>query len=444
MTIDPDRLDPNIDYVIEIPTPWRKASQARDLKYFIPDWDDLVDPDYDFENEQYARSARKDGTPHGGWFTEVYAHQLYEQEGPSYDGILVSRAVIEKSKKKHTLLENLKEKGGIHRYLRVPPEYPVMGDCGAFGYAKEEKPPYTTADVLDYYTDFGFDYGVSTDHLVSAAMTPEAKQERYRLTQDNAADFLREHRARGLSWTPIGAVQGWDPASYKKATSNVIAMGYRYVALGGLVMSKTPQILSIFEAVHEVVPSGVKVHAFGLARLGATQRLVDLGVTSIDSASPLRKAWLDADKNYWTLDGIQYAALRVPHPPRGLDGTSLERAEMLEQAALRTVRSYDRGKASTTDVLDALDAYHTLARPDERSMRGHYQITLEAQPWKQCPCAICQSVGVEVIIFRGNNRNRRRGFHNTYVFYTLLGQALLGETVKLIRAIDRRQLPLFP
>ena len=30
--------------------------------------------------------------------------------------------------------------------------------------------------------------------------------------------------------------------------------------------------------------------------------------------------------------------------------------------------------------------------------------------------------GVEVAIFRGNNRNRRRGFHNTHVFYQLLSR----------------------
>ena len=29
-----------------------------------------------------------------------------------------------------------------------------------------------------------------------------------------------------------------------------------------------------------------------------------------------------------------------------------------------------------------------------------------------------------MIIFRGNNRNRRRGFHNTYVFYRMLQKAV--------------------
>ena len=42
--------------------------------------------------------------------------------------------------------------------------------------------------------------------------------------------------------------------------------------------------------------------------------------------------------------------------------------------------------------------------------------TLTDKPWKFCDCLICKEVGVEVIIFRGNNRNRRRGFHNLWVY----------------------------
>jgi hypothetical protein len=44
---------------------------------------------------------------------------------------------------------------------------------------------------------------------------------------------------------------------------------------------------------------------------------------------------------------------------------------------------------------------------------------------------VCRTWGVEVIIFRGNNRNRRRGFHNTFIFYNLFQRILAGEPVAL-------------
>ena len=53
----------------------------------------------------------------------------------------------------------------------------------------------------------------------------------------------------------------------------------------------------------------------------------------------------------------------------------------------------------------------------ERDYESAYRRTLQGQPWKDCNCPICKRIGIEVIIFRGNNRNRRRGFHNVKVFY---------------------------
>jgi hypothetical protein len=55
------------------------------------------------------------------------------------------------------------------------------------------------------------------------------------------------------------------------------------------------------------------------------------------------------------------------------------------------------------------------------------QRTLERQPWKDCECDVCRSIGVEVIIFRSSNRNKRRGFHNLSVYHRHLRRTL-GET----------------
>ena len=110
-----------------------------------------------------------------------------------------------------------------------------------------------------------FDYGVSIDHLIVTATEAE-KNERYELTIHNADEFLKEHRAQGLDWTPIGAVQGWDPKSYADAAQKYVAMGYDYIALGGLVRTSTPKIMELLELVHKVVPSSVAIHLFGLAR----------------------------------------------------------------------------------------------------------------------------------------------------------------------------------
>ena len=57
-----------------------------------------------------------------------------------------------------------------------------------------------------------------------------------------------------------------------------------------------------------------------------------------------------------------------------------------------------------------------------RSLRERYRRTLTDRPWKQCACAICRAISIEVVIFRASNRNKRRGIHNLGVYKALVDQ----------------------
>lgn len=61
---------------------------------------------------------------------------------------------------------------------------------------------------------------------------------------------------------------------------------------------------------------------------------------------------------------------------------------------------------------------------DEEDRRAPYERTLRERPWRACPCDICRAVGVQVVIFQSNDRNRRRGFHKARVFYQQLRAAV--------------------
>ncbi len=414
--------NPHVDKVIQIPKSWWEKPHRLKLRYFIPEWDDLVDPDYDFQTDTHSGGS-------GCWDNEVYAHQMYPE--PCYDGLLMSRAVAEKSKGKKERINEM----GVHRMLRVPREFPIMGDCGAFDYIMEDVPPYSTDDVLDYYTRLDFDYGVSVDHLIVSA-TEHQKKFRYDLTIENAADFLKEHRKAKLKWEPIGAVQGWDPASYAKAAAQYVKMGYKYIGLGGLVRSQMPEIVKIASAVRSSVKGDIGIHLFGIARLAEARNLATLGVTSVDSASPMRRAWLGAKDNYRTVSGKDYRAIRIPGVGKSFrskrmvdDGKiSFENAIKLEAKCLGALRAYDKGKESLEVTLELVHRYDQLIGEDRPGMLNDYRRTLEDKPWKECPCDICRKDGVEVIVFRGNNRNRRRGFHNTFIFYQMF-QGILNGTM---------------
>ncbi len=465
--------------VIHIPYSWKKKSQKNKMRYFIPEWDDLVNPNYDFITDTHPPGTG-DAYEHA-----LYAHQIFEE--PPYDGILVSKVVVEGKKRKKELLTQL----GVHQYLRVPRTFPVMGDCGAFGYIMEDDPPYDTEEILDYYESLDFDYGVSIDHLIvpgalkkdtcyaiqgksepkeisaeeykqlndsgrateikSAArqlslfddnqiqifknecIDENKRQYRYDLTIRNAREFIEKHKAGNYSFTPIGAVQGWSPESYAHAVKEYQKMGYTYIALGGLVRSQTKTILEILEAVNKVLKPGVGLHLFGVARPNALEDMYRLGVRSIDSASFLRRAWLGATSNYFTPTG-NYAAIRVPQAGKSFRAkrivqegkASLEELQQLEKKCIDLLRAYDRGEIEMEPVLDAVMTYDDWMGENRNGHRELFKKTLEERPWQKCKCRICREKGIDVIIFRGNNRNRRRGFHNTKIFYDQFCQ-MFGE-----------------
>ncbi|RLC66059.1 MAG: hypothetical protein DRI48_05565 [Chloroflexi bacterium] len=153
----------------------------------------------------------------------------------------------------------------------------------------------------------------------------------------------------------------------------------------------------------------------------------------LDSAAPIRRAFLGGNEdNYWTANGERYAAIRIPdatgkQTKRGVispddvvngDG-DVDSAEALverEQSALSHLRAYDGGEVGLEETLAAVLAYDRLFGED-RDHEAWYRRVLQDRPWQQCGCPICEALGIEVIIFRGNNRNRRRGFHNVKVFY---------------------------
>jgi hypothetical protein len=313
-----------------------------------------------------------------------------------------------------------------------------MGDCGAFSYVRETRPPFTVKEVIDFYVQCGFDYALSVDHVILAFqadldqalpgldVVPEEWRERQKITLELAEEFLTRSTAQNCSYTPVGIAQGWSPGSYASAVEQLQKLGYQYVALGGMVPLKTPEILSCLRRVQEVLRPGVRLHLLGVTRLDCIQEFAALGVVSFDSTSPLRQAFKDDKDNYYTPDRT-YCAIRVPQVEgnakmRGrivAGAVNQAEARRLERACLDALERFDRGDCDVPEVVQVLREYERLhAGHSDRS--EVYAEILRDRPWKVCPCEICRQLGIHVLLFRGAERNRRRGFHNLFVFYRRL------------------------
>ncbi len=392
------------------------------MKFFFPDSQDQVDPTFDFVSEERSpdRIRHRD---------DEYAHEVFRHA--PFDGVLVSKAVLDSGRyslpQKHRMLRS-----GVREFFRISdPSLQTMGDCGAFAYVREDKPPFSVSEVVEFYQTMGFDYGMSVDHIIlgyeaSDVNVPPEWMERRALTLKLAEDFLTRHSAMGAKFTPIGVAQGWSPASYVDSVLKLQELGYKYLALGGMVGLKTVDILKCLHAIKPILTAGVSLHLLGITRIESVLEFGDYGVTSIDSTSPLRQAFKDMRDNYYAEDRT-YTAIRIPQVDanpqlvRLIKAGKVDQTEArrLEQACLKAVNAFDKRAASVSETVELLIEYERLYE-GRRTFRDIYRETLEERPWERCPCEVCQALGIHVMLFRGAERNRRRGFHNLFVFYNKL------------------------
>jgi hypothetical protein len=394
------------------------------MDFYFPDSQDQIDPAFDFEVEDHPPF-------HVRQRDDRYAHEIHDP--PPYSGILISKTMVDgygaagryTAAQRHRL-----HRLGAHEFFRLPEGLRVIGDCGGFSYVAEDVPPVTVDEVIDFYEDVGVDEGVSVDHVIldyqpdpTLSQPEEDWLDRQALTLELAADFFAEHTSRGSRFTPIGAAQGWSPESYAASVQRLQEIGYRRIALGGMVSLKIMQIVDCLEAVQRVRFPDTSLHLLGISRTEHYATFRALGVRSIDSTSPFRQAFKDDRDNYYTA-GANHIALRIP-PSEGNPSLSGRiRAGQLDQSvvrkaekrALTAVRAYDRGLGTLTAALKALRCYEQIFDTRGRDRTEEYRAMLEVRPWQKCPCAICRRWGVEVAIFRGTERNKRRGFHNLWVF----------------------------
>ncbi|MDA8054262.1 MAG: tRNA-guanine transglycosylase DpdA [Thermoplasmatales archaeon] len=425
------------------------------MKFFLPDWEDRVDPGFSFEKDKFSEKHETDP-----YSNDMYAHQLFSPSLP-YDGILVSLSIFQSKLKlkdhgsNEILIRHSKQ---IKDYLKIPKKssLEVLGDCGAFSYVSKKDPPdfFSSENVANIYDKLGFDYGVSVDHMALSSymikdketgkrkqvpISQSERERRVRITLKNAKDFLDIHKEKGYKFKPIGAAQGYDRKSYVKSVKELVGMGYDYIGIGSLVRHSSKEILSILEEIEPEL-EGAWLHLFGVLRPSYLTKFEDLGVVSFDSASYLRKAWLRSGQNYLTSDNEWYAAIRVPYSDNTTirksskkRGISIEQLVSLERRAIQSLKMYESGQASIERTLRTVVKYDSLLTrnsSDGSNLQERYRRTLDDKPWKKCNCEVCKEMGIDVLIFRGSNRNKRRGFHNSWVFNNILKDSTKNPSTK--------------
>jgi len=144
----------------------------------------------------------------------------------------------------------------------------------------------------------------------------------------------------------------------------------------------------------ETRKSKVDIHIFGFARPRLITELQKMGITSFDSASFLRSAWLSGG-NYFT-PKEKYRAIRVPDPRRSTRTSrimkerrvSKEELEQLSERVIGSLRRFEQGKESVE---------HSIGETENRrtgmyAMKNLKGFLLAASDYSDVEAEACYSI----------------------------------------------------
>ena len=231
-----------------------------------------------------------------------------------------------------------------------------------------------------------------------------------------------------------------------KATESLIKIGYDYIALGGMVPQPADSIHMALSKITSKFKKNTKLHLLGFGKIERIREFYKYNLYSIDTTSPLLRAFKDKKMNLFMPGDKKnilnyYTALRIPQSTENRNlmklikqnYVSYDEVHQKENKVLNSLRKYDSGKLALKETLSDLMDYTKIVYIDPNypeknnsekldNLNEEYKHTLENMPWKQCKCNVCQKCGIEMAIFRGSNRNKRRGIHNLFVFHNALSK----------------------
>ena len=367
-----------------------------------------------------------------------------------FDGILISKPKFDENRKKYEV--ELDRDNNIKNLLKLPKQVELFGDCGAFQYKDDTKPPYSAKEILDYYQNYGFDMGCSIDHIIYDKKDENHANERYEITKRYAKECIKLYAKQEYSFQLFGVAQGWDIQSYSDMIDFLYELGYEYLCIGGLVGVNRKNIkhsndLTVINLLRKLAPKFTKfkkIHIFGRGNLEYFKHYIESGVTQFDN-NIMRKSWTDEKRSYQIFDKnrktlINYTTIRIRLIDRRM-GISKE-----EQVVFNKLNDFDNNRILKEDLISTLKKYNEFYRnfkieefseklktnPNSKLLLKKYnyykknsllfnQVLIENllndKPWEKCECDLCKKYEIHICVFRRRMRNTLRAFHNVYNYY---------------------------
>lgn len=185
----------------------------------------------------------------------------------------------------------------LRKLQRLPKR--VFLDSGAYTMRKRYGSRMTQRDVFHWQMEILEGVDLKRTHVllshfdqpIEPNASPADAYKRMEHTLAHAWDFLTLATKEGItdSVELVGVVQGYDPDSIRWCCRELRRLGFHRFGLGSLALLYRPEAITsrVQAAVEEVGPG---LHVFGISSVPVLHSLRSLGVTSFDSARPIKAA----------------------------------------------------------------------------------------------------------------------------------------------------------
>jgi hypothetical protein len=187
-------------------------------------------------------------------------------------------------------------------YMRKDlPDMPMVFDCGAWSYRTEDVPKITPESAHDAYAKLAklTDIVIAPDHMLIPGVDLDARRA---LNKKWAQEFIK---ICSPAFTPMATIHGMDLDERIKHGKELLDMGYKYLAIGG-VAARASQKTHIIEMVkqlrNELPIEKCRLHVLGLSSPDYFKAFSDIRIDSVDGSSHFKQAFT-AGAFYTIVDG---------------------------------------------------------------------------------------------------------------------------------------------
>lgn len=191
----------------------------------------------------------------------------------------------------------------LNRFSELP--HQIMLDSGSYTYIANQLPLPSPREIFNRQIAILGDNDVPTiicavdKPIIDKSLTLTQRNQAIDKTIANAwelkilmAEYYKNSivgKQKRYLVEPLAIVQGYDIPTLRYCARQLIDLGYVRFGIGSMAhLYHTEEIVKRVEAVQSIV--GASVHVFGVSAVETMKKLKELGVTSVDSARPIKAA----------------------------------------------------------------------------------------------------------------------------------------------------------